>query len=416
MKNKAKCSNKSVIFKIIIAVLLVIYIGFVVYINRTMTVYVNLEELREDDSVSLIACDIPALMADLRTVASLPSPDNVGVRDLRFLDLSNVDLSGSAAELTMASFSSETIWPKSIPDSFSADHIMEMGMNPGLGVRELHERGITGEGVGIAVIDFNLLASHEQYANRLRVYELYHTVNQTAVMHSAVASIAAGRDTGVAPGAELYYIATMYGTFLPPFTLTNYSNLVTCIDRILEINTRLSETKKIRVISISRSFTEHELGGADLKHAIDRANEAGVFVITCSPDKNFNFQFSGLGRDPEADPDELSSYTTSLLDTGVNSFTSNTLLLPIDSRTTAGYTGDTDYIFYRRGGYSWGAPWLAGMYALCVQVYPDITPELFITLTLETGDDLCGGRIINPTQLIEKLENGEYVQKGEHVG
>jgi subtilisin family serine protease len=254
---------------------------------------------------------------------------------------------------------------------------METGKNPGLNVRALHERGITGKGVGIAVIDQNLLAGHEQYAGRLRLYELYRTANRTAVMHSAVASIAAGKDTGVAPGADLYYIATMWGAFLPPFSLINYKNAVTCIDRILEINTNLPENEKIRVISISKFIGKNELGAAALNRAIDRANDGGVFIVTCSPENNFDFKLRGLGRDPEADPDSITSYSTSILNSD-SIYDAGSLLVPIDSRTAAGYSGEADYIFYRRGGLSWSAPWLAGLYALCVQVRPDITPELFI--------------------------------------
>jgi len=371
-----------------------------------MTASVNLDSLGRT-SETLIAYDMPALYNDLRIPKSLPRPDNNGVRDLCFYDLSDIDLSGQYNKLMLSAFSSNTKWSKKLPDDFSPQQIMEIGKNPGLCLRELHARGITGQGVGIAVIDFNLLPGHEQYADRLRVYELYRTVNKTAVMHSAVASIATGKDTGVAPGADLYYIATMYGTFVPPFQLVNYNNLVTCIERVLEINTYLSDNEKIRVVSISKSFHESELGGRALGRVIDRANESGVFVITCSPQENYGFQLMGLGRNPLADPDDSSSYTVSILNSGTH-VPNNALLVPIDSRTTAGYTGESDYVFYRQGGYSWAAPWLAGMYALCVQVYPDITPELFIELAFETGDSLNAGKIINPVRLIERLEDGVF--------
>jgi hypothetical protein len=314
-------------------------------------------------------------------------------------------LSDNSKELAKASFCNNTIWPDSVPYGFSPVSILELGMNPGLNVRRLHRQGITGEGVGIAVLDFNLLPGHEQYADRLRVYELYRTINKTAVMHSATASIAVGKDTGVAPKADLYYIATHWGTHLPPFAIINNNNLVTCIDRILEINTYLPESKKIRVISISKGFTESEAGGIALKRAIERADNAGVFVITCSPEINFDFQLYGLGRNPEADPDDYSCFTPSLLFEHLKVFSENALFVPIDSRTVAGYTGELDYVFYRRGGLSWGPPWLAGTYALCAQVYPDITPELFIMLALETGNDYKGGKIINPVRLIERLKN-----------
>ena len=401
-----RLKKKTIIIRIILAFIFLAYTVFVVTINWTKTASVSLNNLRHTTE-PLIAYDMPAPDVNLQTAKSLPPADNSGIRDLRFYNLSNIDLSSSYDELMWAMFSNNTIWPNRLPDGYSPEQIMEFGKNPGLGLRELHARGITGQGVGVAVIDFNLLPGHEQYAERLRVYELYRTVNKTAVMHSAVASIAAGKDTGVAPGANLYYIATMYGTYLPPFSLVNYNNVVMCIDRILEMNTHLPDSEKIRVISISRSFRESELGGRALGEAVERANESGVFVITCSPAENFEFKLMGLGRNPTADPDDISSYSASILNSDMQ-IPHDALLVPIDSRTTASYTGESDYIFYRQGGLSWAAPWLAGIYALCVQVYPEITPALFIALSFETGDAIQAGTIINPIRLIERLEKGTF--------
>lgn len=84
-------------------------------------------------------------------------------------------------------------------------------------MRELHALGITGKGVSIGIIDLTLLVDHREYAGRLRLYEEIHTLRGSegvpadtgeAQMHGpAVASIAAGITVGVAPDADLYYIA-----------------------------------------------------------------------------------------------------------------------------------------------------------------------------------------------------------------
>jgi hypothetical protein len=39
---------------------------------------------------------------------------------------------------------------------------MELGKDPGLNVRALHEQGITGERIGIGVIDMALLTDHSE--------------------------------------------------------------------------------------------------------------------------------------------------------------------------------------------------------------------------------------------------------------
>ena len=90
-----------------------------------------------------------------------------------------------------------------------------------------------------------------------------------------------------------------------------------------------------------------------------------------------------------------------------------TLLVPMDSRTTASPTGTEDYAFYREGGWSWSIPYLAGTYALAVQVRPELTPEEFWTMTLETGrtiqiaheeKEYSLGVLLDPQALIAALQ------------
>jgi hypothetical protein len=127
-------------------------------------------------------------------------------------------------------------------------------------------------------------------------------------------------------------------------------------------------------------------------------------------------QFHGLGRDPLADPNTFQSYAPGLwwqqwfFDQG---FSSDVLMVPMDSRTTASPTGTEDYAFYREGGWSWSIPYLAGTYALAVQVKPDITPEEFWAIALQTGQtiqiqhdgkDYEFGIILDPQALVEAIK------------
>ena len=93
--------------------------------------------------------------------------------DFRSSDLTNLDLSQSMDVLSLANFDSQTRWPLAdkLPAGFSVQQTMEMGKDPGLGIRDLHAKGITGRGVGIAIIDQPLLVDHREYTNQLRVYE-----------------------------------------------------------------------------------------------------------------------------------------------------------------------------------------------------------------------------------------------------
>jgi subtilisin family serine protease len=92
-----------------------------------------------------------------------------------------------------------------ILDKSDAKYIMELGKNPGLGIRTLHQMGITGKGVYIGLIDQGLLTQHVEYKDRLRFYEEIHCLDDEATMHGpATASILAGKTAGVAPEATLY--------------------------------------------------------------------------------------------------------------------------------------------------------------------------------------------------------------------
>jgi hypothetical protein len=64
-------------------------------------------------------------------------------------------------------------------------------------MRTLHAEGITGKGIGVAIIDQTLLVDHREYKDRLRVYEEAEDITggwMEVQMHGpAVASIAVGK-------------------------------------------------------------------------------------------------------------------------------------------------------------------------------------------------------------------------------
>lgn len=340
--------------------------------------------------------------------------------DLRGFDLSALDLSDSLDNLLYASFDDKTIWPDQMPQDFDWQRIMDLGKEPGLGVRDLHAQGITGKGVGIANIDQVLLVDHQEYVGQLRWYEEMPDLAalgwQAASMHgAAVASISVGQTVGVAPEADLYYIATARGGNENDFTY-----LAAGIRRILNINQQLPEDRKIRVIAMQVGWSPSDNGYDEVMAAVEEAKAAGMLIICSSTEEVYGFKFHGLGRPPMSDPAVAVSYEPGLfwLEDFVvypsHEFYSNRLLVPMDSRTTASPTGNEDYVFYREGGWSWAIPYIAGVYALAAQVDPAITPDRFWSLALETGRTIEWeydgktiplGTIIDPVALIEALQS-----------
>jgi hypothetical protein len=334
--------------------------------------------------------------------------------DLRGWDVSSIDITQRKDDLLHADYDSKTIWPKALPDGFDPVKIMDLGRNPGLEVRALHAAGVTGKGVGIAIIDQGLLVDHVEYKDRIRLYEEIHSGDRSAAMHGpAVASIAVGKTVGVAPEADLYYIAETHGVFDGKGGFAwDLSWLAKSIDRIVEINEGLPKENKIRVISISLGISERLGNGALALEAIRRAREKGIYTAFVGSDPYF-----GMGRGPYADPDSPTSYLPGAF-LAKSFYSGNSLSgigIPMDARCTASPTGIEDYVFYSEGGMSWTVPYVAGLFALACQVKPDVTPELFWKAAAETGDYSDSAKdgksyrlqkIVSPAKLIQYLRTG----------
>jgi hypothetical protein len=323
-----------------------------------------------------------------------PNSGEMWQMDLRSYDLTALDFRNSLDDLLFASFDDQTIWPAAdkMPPGFNPQQIMNLGKNPGMGVRSLHQEGITGKGVGVAIIDQTLLVDHREYKDRIRLYEETDDIvggwMESQMQGPAVASIAVGKTVGVAPGADLYFIATAMCN-KGSYETIDFGCLAKSVHRIIEINSQLPSDRKIRVLSMSIGWGPKSKGYAEIGSAVQAARESGIFVICSSEREIYGLDFHGLGRFPLSDPDTLESYEPGLwwaenFFKGVDVLQS-TLLIPMDSRTTASPTGTDDYVFYREGGWSWSIPYIAGVYALAAQVNPRITPEVFWSTALDTG-------------------------------
>jgi hypothetical protein len=349
------------------------------------------------------------------------NPDAFQV-DIRSRDLSTYDLQDSAEELLHSNFDTRTKWPGEewLPEGFDPGAILENGKDPGLGLRELHLKGITGEGVSIAIIDQALYQQHSEYTERIAFYETSGNPGYTSMHGPAVASIAVGKTVGVAPRASLYFIAAEIPSQQNGDQWTrDFTYMAKAVRRIVEVNRTLAEGEKIRVLSMSIGWDQEEPGYEEMVKAVDEAKQAGIFVISSSLEETYEgFQFNGLGRDPSGDPNQVEAYEAGsfwapmLSEPKWVDYFQDRILVPMDSRTYASRSGSQEYEWARSGGWSWCAPYLAGLYALAVQVQPEITPEAFWQAVKETslpisiyneGKEIQIGRMIQPAALMEGL-------------
>ncbi len=310
------------------------------------------------------------------------------------VSLVNLDLKAHADLLDKMPFDSRTKWPSAdqLPAGFDPVSLLEEGKNPGLGVRRLHEQGVDGHGVNVAIIDGPLLQNHQEYAEQLVAYKPVGLakMNSSPQMHGpAVASVAVGKTCGVAPKAALHYfvVAIGWGDNRPYCDILN---------EIIRFNQNRDLSEQIRVVSISYGGFSGQAHFDHWQEALAKAEQNGLLVVTC--DHREFLIYGTLARIIGKDPDSPLSYRQ-----GKYSLDIDVLRVPAGNRTIASHYGPEAYTFTRTGGLSWAAPYLAGLAALAYQVDPQIKPKTIVELWLQTAVRTDAGPIVNPVGFIEAV-------------
>ena len=284
--------------------------------------------------------------------------------------------------------------------------VIEAGKNPGLGVRSLHERGITGKGVNVAIIDQNLILGHPEYTDNIVDYypgnfpEEYY---ESGSMHgAAVTSFLAGKTCGVAPEAKVYFACGAMDFDASPFAEALYW--------ILEENAKLPENEKIRVVSVSAGPEEGYMENAELwDEAVTAAQAEGILILDCRNDEYTGFIHSAY-YDPK-NPEDITACKPLYpnFENNLNrEFYKTYIYAPSSFRTSARayYEGEYFYGYDGIGGQSWAIPYVAGVLALGWQINPDIPADEMRNLLISTCYiEEHGLRMVDPLAFIEAVEN-----------
>jgi hypothetical protein len=320
--------------------------------------------------------------------------------DVRCKDMSSIDLSERPNLPATLWFNQGTIWPEpnKMPPGCDPNEIMTNAMNPGLGVRALHQQGITGTGVNVAIIDQPMYLDHPEFSGKIAAY--YDTGcggSETSMHGPAVASLLVGNTCGTAPGADVYYVAA-------PSWLGDASYEANGLDWIIAQNEGLGETEKIRVVSVSASPSNRPLNGHMWDEACSRAEAAGILVLDVT-------RFVGSCWYDANDPENVAKCTPGF--PGMEPFFDpEEILVPSSPRTTAEevYEGDFSYQYTGRGGLSWSMPYCAGVMAMGWQIRPDLTKEQMVDYLFQTAYlNPDGAKIINPPAFISFLNSDKPV-------
>lgn len=371
--------------------------------------------------------EVPRIFERGKSAFRIRSLKRVGGRnDVSAFNLSDAMIPRTKTPLLNLSFDTLTVWPEGLPDGFSPSKVIEIGKNPGLGIKKIHEKGITGKGVSLAVIDQRIFTGHREYAENLKSYEEIHYFRFEKLLKrkghgEAILSVLAGKTCGVAPGSHVYYIAVDPGTltvFSPDYYSYDFKWLARAVRRTLEIDRKLPAGRKIKAIVFTFLWPDSSLPGyGELMDALDEASSRNIFIASPLSDY-YGYRIAGLTRSPLDDPDDFGSYEPSpLFEEFLKNDKAKVIFVPGDSRTVASPYGAKEYAFVRRSKYSVSVSYLAGLWALAIGVKRDLKPADFMAKTYDSAKKIKYGRseirIINPVKLINEIreEKNENIQR-----
>lgn len=285
-----------------------------------------------------------------------------------------------------------------------ANEIMEAAKNPGLGVRKLHEAGITGKGVNVAIIDQPIAIDHPEYRGKIVEYEnLCGREGGESSMHGpAVTSILAGNTIGVAPDVKIYYVAA-------PSWKKDALYQAQALRWIIEENKKLPSDQKIRIVSISAApsgkGSPFNKNNEEWDKAYEEAKKEGILVIDCTDKTNIGACYlDGSDReDPKCYKGGFGKNNPAKMDPKY-------LLAPVASRTTAETYKNGVYSYQYGGtcGLSWGIPYAVGTLALGWQIAPELSNEEIMNLFNDTATvNSEGSKIITPTAFVEAVKKAK---------
>ncbi len=318
--------------------------------------------------------------------------------DIRWKDLYNI---GHLIDSTMIRtfwFNEKTVWPDEYVDY--AATVLEMGKNPGLGIRSLHQQGITGKGVNVAIIDQNICLDHPEFVGKVTKY---HDVgcnqpkNESSMHGPAVLSLLVGEKIGTAPEARVFFAAA-------PSWTADAKYQADALLWIVEENKKLPVNEKIRVVSLSGSpsgpgspFTKNN---ADWDSARVIAEQEDILILDCTRDHGITAPcYYDIHN-----PDILSKVSLGWPE-WIISLDSTRLYVPTSLRSLAEEyeKGKCAYQFDGQGGLSWAEPYLAGVMAMGWQLKPELSKEEMVELIFKSAYIKDGYKIVNPVTFIDSV-------------
>lgn len=300
--------------------------------------------------------------------------------------------------LKTLTFNGTTEWT----DPTLPKELMRYGVEPPLGIRDVHELGITGAGVNVAIIDQPLALNHPEYERKIIEYREFcpdgYQLEASSMHGPAVTSLLAGENIGVAPDVRVFYAAA-------PSWLGDAIYEVEALKWIMEVNKGLPEKDKIKFVSVSAAPGSDSVRDKNFELWMEKVKEAqasGICVVECTEGnrfvtvgyvdyetQEFKYGFPHLPMKKKQDGE---------------------VHVPNSLRTVAESYDDKNfsYTYCGTAGLSWGIPYAVGVLCLGQQVNKDLSAMELKQILIETAQE--NNSVINPKEFLKRVKECSHVE------
>lgn len=274
-----------------------------------------------------------------------------------FSDLSNIKFDNNISPniIKRIPFSTETKFPtnsiiKANNKMYEIDEV----------IKKLHNNGITGEGINVAVIDYGFKVVHNELKDNIVSYTSFGEI-ESHFHGTVVSSKIVGKNLGVAPGAKLYF-----------YEARRANQVEEVMKSLVDIYEKNKNGANIRVVNISASMHRES---DKFDEIVSKLQTQNCYVIDSII---FGDKFTCINKDSITGE----YYYSTWQEEKVNFFKSKIAIVSGGNFIPLNYTED-GYMYCGESSYSWCIPVFSGLFTLGLQINSNLTLENFINIAVE---------------------------------
>ncbi len=297
----------------------------------------------------------------------------------------------TSSDLSKISFDDETSFPPELPIGFNPSNLLNATKKVPLGVDQLHDKGINGAGMSVAIIDSAFVphietehSEFEYFVNSSIASEHFHGLITSTIL--------AGKYLGIAPKARCNFFT------ISQMTAERDDELINGLSKIYD---KINNGENICVVSLSMPYPKTTKD--EYYEMVNKLDEIGCVVIDSV---EFNKEFI-CARFTSTDLSDLESVDLNDWQREGEwlQLAEARIAIPSAGRALPLWGTRDRYHFCGQSGVSWSIPIIAGLYCLARQINADIKYAEFIQLIKQTAyTNKSELKIINVEKLFEVMQ------------